>query len=169
MKADGTGQPTGFADPADGMEPAWSPDGSKIAYSGRIDSDLHIMNADGTGQSNLTTDGGLVNERNPAWSPKGTRLVFSGQWRPKAPIPDFDLYTIDVDGSNLTNITNTFRMTASDPYFAERTPSLAAGFPPSDTTPPEVSETNPSNNPTGVLATADITATFLEEGSGVEL
>jgi hypothetical protein len=37
-----------------------------------------------------------------------------------------------------------------------------------DTTPPEVSGTEPSNFATGVPATADISATFLEEGSGID-
>jgi len=172
VKADGTGQPTHFADPVYGFQPAWSPDGSKIAYW--REHDLHIMNADGSGKSDLTTDGTLVEERKPAWSPKGNRLVFSGEWLHECPNPDYDrpdrdLFTIDVDGSNLTNITNT--VPACDPEAEsafEWTPSWQPVFPPSDTTAPQVSETNPSNNATGVRATADITATFLEEGSGID-
>jgi hypothetical protein len=39
--------------------------------------------------------------------------------------------------------------------------------PPDDTTPPEVSSTSPSNFATGVSATADISATFIEEDSGI--
>lgn len=37
-----------------------------------------------------------------------------------------------------------------------------------DTTPPEVSSTSPSNFATGVAATANISATFFEEGSGID-
>jgi hypothetical protein len=37
-----------------------------------------------------------------------------------------------------------------------------------DTTPPEVSSTSPLNNATGVTATATISASFLEDGSGID-
>jgi Tol biopolymer transport system component len=69
---------------ADGMaaaEPAWSPDGTKIAfvlgppehlgaYAG--DGDIYVMNADGTGLTQLT-DG--LDAAGPAWSPDGTGIV----------------------------------------------------------------------------------------------
>jgi dipeptidyl aminopeptidase/acylaminoacyl peptidase len=63
-------------------EPAWSPDGTRIAfvlstpehlgaYAG--DGDLYVMNADGTGLTQLT-DG--LRDAHPAWSPDGERIVF---------------------------------------------------------------------------------------------
>ena len=39
---------------------------------------------------------------NPRWSPDGTRLVFQSSKKDKK---DFDLYVIDVDGNNLTQLT----------------------------------------------------------------
>ena len=41
------------------IEPAWSPDGSRIAFSSRRSGtfDLYVMNADGTGTERLTSDG----------------------------------------------------------------------------------------------------------------
>ncbi len=54
--------------------PYWSPDGSKIAYlccTGH-DSNLWVMNADGSGARRLTT--GLASS--PAWSPDGSRIAF---------------------------------------------------------------------------------------------
>ena len=59
--------------------PAWSPDGSRIAY--HKPSDLHVINADGTGETRLTFN---FNSFNPAWSPDGTELVYQdrsdGDW-----------------------------------------------------------------------------------------
>jgi WD40 repeat protein len=68
-------------------EPAWAPDGSRIAFvhSGGSsgDSQIYVMNADG---SNVVqrTNAGVYNSA-PAWSPDGTRIAFSssrdGQYR----------------------------------------------------------------------------------------
>jgi TolB protein len=40
----------------DGQLPSWSPDGTKIAFVSLRDgnSDIFVMNADGSGQTNLT-------------------------------------------------------------------------------------------------------------------
>lgn len=85
MDADGSGVRALTDAGADGMaaaEPAWSPTSTKIAfvlgppehlgaYAG--DGDIYVMNADGTGLTQLTH--GLDAAR-PAWSPDGTRIVF---------------------------------------------------------------------------------------------
>jgi Tol biopolymer transport system component len=47
-----------------GAGPAWSPDGAKIAFASS--DGLYTMNADGTGQTNITTD---QLDRLPAWQP----------------------------------------------------------------------------------------------------
>jgi TolB protein len=49
-------------------DPAWSPDGRQIAFaSDRAGSfEIYVMNADGSGQTRLTTGGGA----NPSWSPR---------------------------------------------------------------------------------------------------
>ena len=61
-----------------GEDPAWSPDGTRIAFvSNRAGiSDVYVMNADGTGQSRLTFE--PLDAHNPAWSPDGTRIAFDG-------------------------------------------------------------------------------------------
>jgi dipeptidyl aminopeptidase/acylaminoacyl peptidase len=55
-------------------QPAWSPDRNRIAYVG-LDGDLHTMNPDGAGDTNLTP-GSREGESNPDWSPDGSKLVF---------------------------------------------------------------------------------------------
>ena len=66
-------------------DPAWSPDGRFIAFvkltrtrlqSGlfRLDDDIWLMNADGSAQRRLTTEGGSIAFL--AWSPDATRLLY---------------------------------------------------------------------------------------------
>jgi Tol biopolymer transport system component len=63
-------------------QPAWSPDGGRIAYR-RIDpvtgrSAIWVMNSDGTGQVNLTPDfAATYSTGDPAWSPDGSRIAFA--------------------------------------------------------------------------------------------
>ena len=59
------------------VEPAWAPDGTKIAFVSRRDGMFHVyvMNVDGTGVRRLTST--AKDDHNPAWSPDGTRIVYS--------------------------------------------------------------------------------------------
>jgi len=59
------------------VEPAYSPDGKKIAFSSGRDGISHIfvMNADGTGTTRIT--GSQRNDNHPSWSADGKRIVFS--------------------------------------------------------------------------------------------
>jgi Tol biopolymer transport system component len=80
---DGTGQVNLTDSPSDFRSgPEWSPDGTKIAFSSRRDgvqpcgefsvlapcADIYVMNADGTGEVNLTNTP-TVDETFPAWQP----------------------------------------------------------------------------------------------------
>jgi dipeptidyl aminopeptidase/acylaminoacyl peptidase len=73
MNADGSGRVRLTSHFGSVSGPAWSPDGSKIAFasdqSGR--SEIYVVNADGSHLVQLTTTGGFA----PSWSPDGTRIA----------------------------------------------------------------------------------------------
>jgi hypothetical protein len=75
--ADGTGRtvltPTLERDIDD---PEWSPDGTRITFSDFAD--VWVVNADGSGLLNLTSDPGQpARADNPTWSPDGTRIAYT--------------------------------------------------------------------------------------------
>src|SRR5262245_10665570 len=69
------------ASASDNQDPAWSPDGARIAFTrftytpSRTNAQIFVMNADGSDQRPLTNNG---YDRQAAWSPDGTKIVFAG-------------------------------------------------------------------------------------------
>src|SRR6185503_764601 len=82
-------------------DPNWSPDGEKIVFvsSRNGTRDIYVMNADGTGQTRLTTDPEW--DADPAWSPDGTRIVFTS-----VRSGDFEIYTVPATGGAVTRLTS---------------------------------------------------------------
>ena len=78
----------------------WSPDGSQIAYRRETggQSDIWIMNADGSGQRFFR--GGDGDEFDPAWSPDGTRIAYISD-----ATGDFEVLVAPVDGDGETRLT----------------------------------------------------------------
>jgi dipeptidyl aminopeptidase/acylaminoacyl peptidase len=88
VAADGSGEPVQLTSGEwESESPAWSPDGTRIAFtSGRgedwdIDlvTDVYVMAADGGEPELLTDRSGTC--ANPVWSPDGTRIAF--HWTPE--------------------------------------------------------------------------------------
>ena len=63
--------------PGKDLDPAFSPDGSKIAFESTRTGggDIYVMNADGSGVVRLTT--ASTEDSQPTWSPDGTRIAFT--------------------------------------------------------------------------------------------
>ena len=91
------------SDSATDTTPAWSPDGSQIAYTSDAagSRDIWVMNTDGSGKQNLTSD--AFWSEDPDWSPDGGWIVYNRQ---KSSSPDWDVWAMRADGSGKTNLTS---------------------------------------------------------------
>ncbi len=97
----------------------WSPQGNEIVFSRHVSQDVHssiwILHADGSGlrqvnvqpksacggaNSDPTADGCF----DPGWSPDGTKIVFAKGQNGDV---DANIYTMNVDGTALTQLTHT--------------------------------------------------------------
>jgi TolB protein len=101
----------------DELNPNWSPDGASIAFEvNRLfdarQSDIWLMNADGSGKRRLTRT--KFYETNPVFSPDGTRIGFTGD-RDNRNLSKqrlgrgFELYTMAADGSDVIRGTDNRR------------------------------------------------------------
>jgi Tol biopolymer transport system component len=70
MNADGSGLKRLTNNDASDRQPAWSPDGTKIAFNSERDGnrEIYVMNADGSGLTRLTNND--ASDWDPAWSPR---------------------------------------------------------------------------------------------------
>ncbi len=103
VHADGGGEQQLTATPnaAFDAEPAYSPDGTRIAYvCGNFE--LCVMNADGSGQMRLTTSGWPARWEyadHPSWSPDSTKIAFASNRD-----GNFAIYVVNADGSGLHRV-----------------------------------------------------------------
>jgi Tol biopolymer transport system component len=92
MNADGSGTRRLTPEGVDAQQPAWSPDGQRIAFTvaeeGRFM--IYVMNADGTDSRRLTTG---PQDEGPMWSPDGSMIAFFRG------VGGTDLWLMNPDGS----------------------------------------------------------------------
>jgi Tol biopolymer transport system component len=102
MNADGSERTRLTTHPDEDFDPAWSPDGTRIAFRSHRDGDeeVYVMNADGSVQTNLTNN--PTSDYSPAWSPDGTQIAFASD---RAGRSGNDIWIMDADGANPVQIT----------------------------------------------------------------
>jgi hypothetical protein len=99
MKADGSSQTRLTVSPFEDSMPAWSPDGTKIAFVSERTSnqEIFVMNADGTEQTNITNYGDQ--DLGPSWSPDGSKIAFYSLRN------GYRIFAMNPDGSGLQDLT----------------------------------------------------------------
>lgn len=110
---DGTNQTELHALPVTGLpvKLSISPSGTKLLYVAQGDTnstfDVYTMNIDGSSQTQIIDEYDSENGVGVSgfgWSPDSQKLVFSGHGELDE---NYDIFTINSDGSELTNLTNT--------------------------------------------------------------
>lgn len=124
MRIDGTNLKRLTTQPGYDGGPFFSPDGTKIVYRAWHPTDtaltnyqsllkqrlvrpnrmeIWMMNADGSGQHQITNLGGA--NFAPFFTPDGSRIIFSSNYKnPRS--RNFELYLVNLDGSGLEQVTN---------------------------------------------------------------
>jgi Tol biopolymer transport system component len=131
MNSNGTGAKQLTFNAEHDVEPALSPDGTKIAYMSRGDQtsnpegdwEIYIMNAlDGSNNRNLTDNGAGVDDLVPDFSPDGTRIAYQSRGAQASNAEgDSEVYVMNAqDGTGKKNLSNNY-LTIDD-YDADFSP-----------------------------------------------
>ena len=99
--ADGSDDRAVTADAFRDADPAWSPDGARLAFTTERDgnSEIYVVDADGTGAVRLTNHPAA--DFHPAWSPDGTRIAFASMRYGAA-----EVLVMNADGSGVVRLTS---------------------------------------------------------------
>ncbi len=115
--------------PDDGIaSAAWSPNGRKIAYYGRLGAvwDIFVMDADGKNPKNLTRDPRY--HGTPSWSPYGNRITFMTLTLVNIQLvvkTDTDIMVMGANGGEIMNVTNRPLAKNSDPSWSPNGKKIA--------------------------------------------
>jgi len=94
------------------FQPHFSPDGNRIVFSRGLCvrghagclATVHIVNADGSGLTQITAPG--LDMHDTDWSPDGAKIALDSARDKELPGSKNDVYIVNVDGSELVNLTN---------------------------------------------------------------
>ncbi len=102
MNPDGSDVQRLTSNDAQDLQPAWSPDKSRIAFVSNRDGNfaIYVMNPDGSNQRRISTDEFAYHEY-PAWSPDGRYLTYASD-----KTGSFDIYIVEVSGDNPHQLTS---------------------------------------------------------------
>lgn len=101
VKEDGTNVRPLVWSPAVEADPAWSPDGTKLAFRSDRDGnpEVYVVNADGSGVTRLTND--PAPDYEPTWSPDGRQIAFVSRRTGQA-----EIFVMNADGANPVRLTD---------------------------------------------------------------
>lgn len=102
-----TGPPTRLTFSNGSVDPAYSPDGSRIAFISSKPSgtrQVWVMNADGSDPREITHTN--TPKQQPAWSPDGTKIAYVANSFDLDGQTDFEIWTINADGSGRRQLTD---------------------------------------------------------------
>jgi Tol biopolymer transport system component len=124
------------------FQPAWSPDGSKIAFVSNLEGnpEINVMNRDGTNKQQLTFSSYAA--YSPTWSPDGTRIAFVILG---ISVDDTEIYTMNADGSNQQRLTKNDAMDVDPTWSPDGSQIAFASWRENDSTKPYVMNTDGTN------------------------
>ncbi len=128
----------------DARQPAWSPDGTTIAFQGYRSGnyDIWALSPDGRNLRQLTND--AFDDREPAWSHDGTRIAFSSDRGAQSSDGTYDIWILDLQTRQLRPVT---RDASNDEM-----PTWSPGD-------SEIAFASSGNNQTGIYAVSVTTGT----------
>ena len=98
-------------DAAGSMSPAWSPDGTQIAFAAQIGTgvedqrltEIYVIRSDGRDRRRITTNEDF--DGYPSWSPDGERIAFARIAEPGTDAARSGIFVMDADGGHGVQIT----------------------------------------------------------------
>lgn len=100
VAADGTDLRRLTTNPADDLDPAWSPDGTRLTFTSRRDGHWNLYVLDLTDGRLAQLTAGHHYDGAPAWSPDDQRIAFES-----SRAGDLDIWIVDADGGQPVNLT----------------------------------------------------------------